>query len=275
MIFMGNSISNFIELLTQGDFFLIFLIVMMVIIIGVIVYLVRLQINDTDYYDDSLADEDDQFGPFDEDVIKTTALDDRELKPSKATLSVNSVKEKIDRDVVDLEEDTFMLDKEVDELVSEEFGDVSTVSYEEEETFKEPIRHIEQSKFNFESDDISAGIESIKNYEREQENSAIISASELENRLKEMRLNGEMEKHEKELQKYEEEQENKAIISYEELLERASQGTISYESEEDLGGLKVSKVDTSQIESYSETSDKPYYREEAFLEAMKEFRRAL
>ncbi|WP_300811508.1 hypothetical protein, partial [uncultured Akkermansia sp.] len=59
VINMGDSINNFINLLVNGDFFLIFLIIMMVIIIGVIVYLVRLQIHDTDYYEKDDIEEDD------------------------------------------------------------------------------------------------------------------------------------------------------------------------------------------------------------------------
>lgn len=274
---MGNSINNFIELLTQGDFFLIFLIVMMLIIIGVIVYLVRLQINDTDDYDDAVDEEEykEQFEPYSEEKLKTTTLEDKDVRTSSMSMSVDASHENISKDIEDLDNDTIMLDKEVDDLVNEEFVFSSSLEEEKEPVNSSPLRHIEQSRFNFEAEDINAGIDSIKNYEKEQEESAIISASELEKRLKEMRLNGQMESHEKEIQKYEEEQETKAIISYEELLERASQGSISYESEENIGGLKVSKVDTSQIESYSEINDKPYYREEAFLEAMKEFRRAL
>lgn len=74
---------------------------------------------------------------------------------------------------------------------------------------------------------------------------------------------------------YEKDQEDKAIISYDELLKRASSGTISYESEEDLGGIRVGKVDTSKIEVTSEEMNRPYYREEAFLSALKEFRESL
>ena len=118
-------------------------------------------------------------------------------------------------------------------------------------------------------------VNEFKNFEEEQEATAIISASELENRLNELRASGEIVNHEKEIQKYEEEQETKAIISYDELLTRASQNNISYESEEELGGIRVSKVDTSTIEHYSEVNDKPYYKEESFLQALKEFRQAL
>lgn len=115
----------------------------------------------------------------------------------------------------------------------------------------------------------------IEMYENNQEEMAIISASELESRLKSMKETGQFDKHEEEIKNYELEQENKAIISYEELLMRASSNTISYESEENLGGVRVGKVDTSKIEITSETNNTPYYKEEAFLSALKEFRSSL
>lgn len=130
-------------------------------------------------------------------------------------------------------------------------------------------RIIKQEKFDFEKkDDISS-------YETEQEEMAVTSISELEDRINEMKMNNTYNTHEKAIEEYEAEQENKAIISYEELLKRASASTISYESEEDIDGIRIGKVDTNKIETYSETNDKPYYKEETFLQSMKEFRRAL
>ena len=90
-----------------------------------------------------------------------------------------------------------------------------------------------------------------------------------------MKETGEYEKHFDKINEYESDQENQAIISYDELLRRASSNNISYESEENLGGIKVSKVDTSKIEIKSEESNKPYYREESFLNALKEIRESL
>ena len=118
-------------------------------------------------------------------------------------------------------------------------------------------------------------IDEISAYEQEQEEQAIISAKELDSKISTMKETGEFEQHQEELRKYEQELEQKAIISYDELLSRASDGIVSYESEEKLGGILVGKVDTKQIETIRESDEKPYYKEEAFLEAMKEFRRAL
>lgn len=140
------------------------------------------------------------------------------------------------------------------------------------ETIKETPRLVNQTKFDFENNDV---VDSIKSYETDQEEMAIISASELESKIKNMKETGEYEKHFDKINEYESDQENQAIISYDELLRRASSNNISYESEENLGGIKVSKVDTSKIEIKSEESNKPYYREESFLSALKEFRESL
>ena len=335
---MGDSITNFFELLTKGDFFLIFLIAMMVIIIGVIVYLVKLQISDAPDYDKKYRDYDDEEDEDHEEDYIVPKVKEKEpkevLKPSYSNLKTLDSLEDEEvleeplkspvmnfepiKSVQDLEEDFEDIDNKVDNMISEgisyredldELISEPSITYKDED-FESPAhskpRFIEQSRFDFEnpveeierdfSDDITDNkldidetpaflrdleeekdsFESIKSYEDEQEANAIISASELENRINELKASGEYEQHERQLQEYEQEQETKAIISYEELLQRASQGVVSYESEEELGGgIRVGKVDTSNIETYSETNEKPYYKEETFLEAMKEFRRAL
>ena len=59
---MKNGIDNFIELLVKGDFFLIFLIVMMIVVTCIIAYLIKLQMNDRySYEEDDEEDEDDNF----------------------------------------------------------------------------------------------------------------------------------------------------------------------------------------------------------------------
>lgn len=292
---MGESINNFIALLTKGDFFLIFLIVMMIIIIGVIVYLVKLQSGDAVYYDKD-DEEDDEDDEIDEAMMMALKAKEEKKKEVLAEpLKVEKVKyennetERIDDSIEETKEEELEADDIIENTLEEIEKESDVLSGEL--VFENPrasSMNIKQSRFNFdevkpkeseESEDVLLENEKVinefKNFEDEQEATAIISASELENRLNELRASGEIENHEREIQKYEEEQETKAIISYEELLTRASQNNISYESEEELGGIKVSKVDTSKIETFSEDNDKPYYKEESFLKALKEFRRAL
>lgn len=283
MIKMGDSINNFINLLVNGDFFLIFLIIMMVIIIGVIVYLVRLQIHDTDYYEkDDIEDEEEDYDDFalDEEDLRDLERPILEETVSTERQVVNTVsyeEKELESEFDDEEEDIISNIPEIPDFEDDEEEDDHTYDNLERPVpvmvkQEEPVRHVEQSRFDFDNEEV---VNSIKDFEDEQEATAIISAVELENRINEMKANGEYEAHERQLQEYEKEQETKAIISYEELLKRASASSISYESEENIDGIHVGKVDTSNIEHYSETNDKPYYKEEAFLEAMKEFRRAL
>lgn len=209
---MKSSIDNFIRLLTEGDFFLIFLIVIMLVVASVIIYLIKLQVNENNLLD-----------------------------------------ENIER----------FIDDELENEVNEKVNEVKPV--------------ISQTKFDFEKEEIvdskpRKNLEEIKSYESDQEEMAIISASELDSRIKTMKESGEYDKHLEEIDNYETEEENKAIISYDELLKRATTNTISYESEENLGGIKVGKVDTSKIEISDGEMNRPYYKEETFLRALKDFR---
>lgn len=155
------------------------------------------------------------------------------------------------------------IDDELENEVNEKVNEVKPV--------------ISQTKFDFEKEEIvdskpRKNLEEIKSYESDQEEMAIISASELDSRIKTMKESGEYDKHLEEIDNYETEEENKAIISYDELLKRATTNTISYESEENLGGIKVGKVDTTKIEVSDGEMNRPYYKEETFLRALKDFR---
>ena len=165
--------------------------------------------------------------------------------------------------------------KEIDEFV-ENTKELPVLKSENEELIKtETPKKIMQMPIEFESKNIDEKTleNEINNFEEEQEEIAIISADELDARIKHMELTGMMDEHEKEIERYEAEQEDKAVISYDELLKRASSGVINYESEKDLGGVRISKVDLSKGETV--TFDKKYEKEEAFLKALKEFRKAL
>ncbi len=212
---------------------------------------------------------------FDADFEKEVeeAIEEEEKNETLVPTSTYSYEETSDK-VDDLVRSSFDLENSISKISNEEIEE--EISYNNlqsplefngytKEDFK-PVNKIEIEKEE---------IDEYTDYEREQEEQAIISARELENKINTMKETGEFEQHQEELRKYEQELENKAIISYDELLSRASDGIVSYESEEKLGGISIGKVDTKQIETVRETNEKPYYKEEAFLEAMKEFRRAL
>lgn len=366
---MRDSINNFIDLLVKGDSFLIFLVIMLVIIIGVIVCLVKLQIGDREYYEDDEEEVEDvqSIKEVTEDLVPKTNFRKEEPTPSFAKFvapeqeelaprislkekmreyeSQNEekltekpisypIKEEIDDEVEEiLSNNTYEMpnkrvveqsrfnfdvdfDKQVEEAIQEEENEETLVStnYSYEET-SDKVDDLVRSSFELENSISKMNnepdyeeempynnlqnplefsgykkeefepvrrmeveppkIDEISAYEQEQEEQAIISAKELDSKISTMKETGEFEQHQEELRKYEQELEQKAIISYDELLSRASDGIVSYESEEKLGGISVGKVDTKQIETIRESDEKPYYKEEAFLEAMKEFRRAL
>lgn len=96
------------------------------------------------------------------------------------------------------------------------------------------------------------------------------------------------------LNDYEKEQEEKAIISYDELVASQRNNNISYKNEQDLGGLKVKSVDIDYLtrpisilkdnEIIKPDKDKQensnpvlisYDKEEAFLETLKKMKQLL
>lgn len=76
---------------------------------------------------------------------------------------------------------------------------------------------------------------------------------------------------------YEKDQEEKAIISYDELLKKKNKYAINYEKEELIDDLLIKKVDLNDLVNKNEIDDIKedvivisYQKEEAFLKALKE-----
>lgn len=82
---------------------------------------------------------------------------------------------------------------------------------------------------------------------------------------------------------YEKDQENKAIISYEELLKKTNDYELNYEKEEQFDDLKVKKVNLDNVGTIKEVRERPkievrvisYAEEEAFLKALKTLQKNL
>lgn len=113
----------------------------------------------------------------------------------------------------------------------------------------------------------------IGEYEREQEEIAIISTEELEEKLDELKSRASNGDIHMDIQKYEEEQEQKAIISYDELRERASENVLNV-TDAETEGIKVSNIDVYNINEEPKKRN-PYGYEEDFLKALKDFRASL
>ncbi len=80
---------------------------------------------------------------------------------------------------------------------------------------------------------------------------------------------------------YEKDQEEKAIISYDELLQKQNKYAVNYEKEEILDDLVVKKVDLNDLinknvpDKIKEVRVISYEKEEAFLNALKELNKLL
>lgn len=177
----------------------------------------------------------------------------------------------------ELDEEEDNIEKYIDDEVKTE-DDIKTVDIEK------PI--VSQTKFDFEKEEIvdtkKPSLDEIKSYETDQEEMAIISADELESRLKSMKENGQYDKHYEKIDEYEADQENKAIISYDELLNKGSNYELNYEKEETHDDLTVKKVDldnlvnkNSSITPNLEVRVISFQKEEAFLEALKRLQKEL
>lgn len=114
----------------------------------------------------------------------------------------------------------------------------------------------------------------INDYELSEEENAVISREELEQRTKERReLLGDNE-NQKAIDAYEEEQEKKAIISYEQLVKNASNITLSYK-EENSNKKDAPKITKVEVQDHEVSKPEVYLEQEEFLEILKEFRVSL
>lgn len=84
------------------------------------------------------------------------------------------------------------------------------------------------------------------------------------------------------LTEYEKEQEERAIISYEELLKKTNNAEINYETEQVVDDITIKKVDLANLVNLTERAETKikvqiisYEREEAFLDALKKLQQNL
>ncbi len=114
----------------------------------------------------------------------------------------------------------------------------------------------------------------INDFELSEEENAVISREELEQRTKERRDALGDSENQIAIAKYEEEQEKKAIISYEQLLKNASNITLTY-TEEDLKKEDAPRVNKIEVEQKEISEPEVYLEQEEFLKILKEFRVSL
>lgn len=122
---------------------------------------------------------------------------------------------------------------------------------------------------------ISKDEEEVKKGEEKEyndEEGELLDLEGLTKKLEKEKMNEELK-----IDNYEKEQEEKAIISYDELLKKKNHYAINYEKEEDLGDLVIKKVNLNDLVNKEEEEENKstvkvisYQKEEEFLKALKE-----
>jgi len=118
---------------------------------------------------------------------------------------------------------------------------------------------------------------SISDLEYNDEEGELLDLESLTKKLKEEESNDRIN-----CTEYEKDQEEKAIISYDELLQKRNKYALNYEKEEVIDDLIVKKVNINDLENKneeevvsSEIRVISYQKEEAFLDALKELNKLL
>ncbi len=205
-----ENFSDFMDLFMTGDYFIIFLVLMLIIFAVLIMALVKTRIQYLEI------------------------INAEKTKNEETSINDKIVNSKIDDNIEKIEDDGDILD-DLDKLIAQTKED----TIKENEPLYTQV-NIPQVKTY---DDV------INDYESSEEEEAVISSEELEKKTKERMNSLGLNDNQVAIQKYEEEQEKKAIISYEQLVKNASNISLTYK-EEDIGSgaPKVNKIEIQEKE---------------------------
>ncbi len=205
-----ENFSDFMDLFMTGDYFIIFLILMLIIFAVLIMALVKTRMQYLEI------------------------INAEKTKNEETSINDKIVNSKIDDSIEKIEDDGDILD-DLDKLIAQTKED----TIKENEPLYTQV-NIPQVKTY---DDV------INDYESSEEEEAVISSEELEKKTKERMNSLGLNDNQVAIQKYEEEQEKKAIISYEQLVKNASNISLTYK-EEDIGSgaPKVNKIEIQEKE---------------------------
>lgn len=231
------NVDKVLEIFMDGNYFIIFLLLILIVLIVLVLCLIKSR----EEYNE---------------LLRSTEREDY-LDNSVANENTQSKEMEVFESMKEDEIDIFA-----------DFDSLKATS--EEDMFDEEkplIKQIDIPKIKT-YDDI------INEYETNEEECAVISASQLD-KVKQERMNelGASDNRQV-IERYEEEQENKAIISYEQLLKNAQNITLSYVEEEkkEKDAPKINKIEVTQRE-VSEPEN--YLEQEQYLKILKEFRLSL
>ena len=234
-----ENFDKLLETFMTGDFFLIFLVLMLIILVTLILALIKTR---SEYLEMVRREQDkiDLESRFKKPVDETKPLETKVVEEHKK------------------EEELDILD-ELNSLMATSKEDVMDEN-------KPLVKQIDLPNVKT-YDDV------IEEYENGEEENAVISTEELEKVARQRMENLGMNDNQVAIQKYEEEQEKKAIISYEQLLKNASNITLTYKEETNKKGApKVNKIEVQEKELTQAVS---YVAEEEYLKILKEFRLTL
>ena len=205
-----ENFSDFMDLFMTGDYFRIFLVLMLIIFAVLIMALVKTRMQYLEI------------------------INAEKTKNEETSINDKIVNSKIDDSIEKIEDDGDILD-DLDKLIAQTKED----TIKENEPLYTQV-NIPQVKTY---DDV------INDYESSEEEEAVISSEELEKKTKERMNSLGLNDNQVAIQKYEEEQEKKAIISYEQLVKNASNISLTYK-EEDIGSgaPKVNKIEIQEKE---------------------------
>ena len=223
------NIDKVFESFASGDYFIIFLILTLAILLVLVLALIKSRNEYNDLLKQGL-EKNDKEDKEDNKENELTLFDEDDILSDLEALKASTKEDIIDEDKP--------LIKQID------VGEVKTY------------------------DDV------IDDYESSEEENAVISREELEERTKERRDALGDSENQIAIAAYEEEQEKKAIISYEQLLKNASNITLTYKEEENRkkDAPKIAKIEVEQKEV---SEPEVYLEQEEFLKILKEFRVSL
>lgn len=231
------NVDKVLEIFMDGNYFIIFLLLIVIVLIVLVLCLIKSR----EEYNELLR------YTTREDYLDNPPVDEK--TSSKEMEVFESMKE-----------DEFDIFSDFDSLKATSEDDIIDEN-------KPLIKQIDIPKIKT-YDDV------INEYEMNEEECAVISASELE-RVKKDRMNElGVSDNRQIIEKYEEDQEKKAIISYEQLLKNAQNITLSYVEEEkkEEDAPRINKIEVTQKE-VSEPEN--YLEQEQYLKILKEFRLSL
>lgn len=235
-----ENFDKFLETFMTGDFFLIFLVLMLIILVTLILALIKTR---SEYLE--MVRREQEKIDLESRFIKKPVEETKSLETKVA----EETKKEDELDILD--ELNSLMATSKDDIMDEDKPLVKQIDLPNVKTY----------------DDV------IEEYENGEEENAVISTEELEKVTRQRMESLGMNDNQVAIQKYEEEQEKKAIISYEQLLKNASNITLTYKEETNKKGApKVNKIEVQEKEVTQAVS---YVAEEEYLKILKEFRLTL